>query len=315
MADAFPILPEDLEPTERGFMEGVGAGPLAFARWDHPSPRGRVVLLHGYGEHAERYRHTAAWLHRQGWAVSGLDQRGFGRSSGPRGDAHGIRGFVNDAAAFLRLERFRDRELAGVRSVVVEGVPQALGPVHPQILLGHSFGGLVALLVLLWYADTLEGLIVSSPVVVLHPLKPLEALAQRLLSTLAPHWVLNLPSDKHGVCSDTVLAQRFRKDPHCHQRMSAAFLEALREGGRELLPHAAELDRPILLLEAGCDHLGDHDAATPFWNGVDASLLERHRLEGFLHEVLHDRRRTLMYPLVEAWLARRSPGTLHSEPK
>ena len=141
-----PRVLEDLEPTFRGFLTGHSQTPLAYVRWEHPDPKGRVVLSHGYGEHAERYRHTAKWLHDLGWSVSAMDHRGFGRSGGRRGDASGIRAFVEELALFLRHERHHDIERTGADPRIVEGVPVLPPPTQPQVLLGHSFGGLVAVL-------------------------------------------------------------------------------------------------------------------------------------------------------------------------
>lgn len=282
---------DDLEPTSRGFMTGGGATPLAFARWDHPAPRGRVVIAHGYGEHGERYRHTACWLHREGWSVSALDHRGFGRSGGVRGDAHGIAGPVEDLTLFLRQERVYDA-----------GQSSGSRPPMPQILLGHSFGGLVALLVLLWHPEVLDALIVSSPAVKLREVPMhLKALG-RVLSWVAPHRPLDLPGDKSKVCSDPELVQRYQADPLCHHFVSAAFLGAMLEGRREILDLGGELDRPILLLEAGQDTVTDPDGAEPLWSAVRPGLLERHRLDGFFHEVFHDLRRSEAERLAGQWL-------------
>jgi alpha-beta hydrolase superfamily lysophospholipase len=205
MAETMPAPSEDPEPTLRGFMTGVGEVDLAFARWEHPEPRGRVVISHGYGEHGERYRHTAGWLLDQGWSVSTMDHRGFGRSGGIRGDAAGIRGSVEDLTLFLRQERMHDAGRPG-----------------PQILLGHSFGGLVALLVLLWHPETLEAVIVSSPALKLRELPlPLKIL-QTLFTWVAPHRPLDLPGNKALVCSDPVMVQRYLEDPLCHRFVSGA---------------------------------------------------------------------------------------------
>ncbi len=298
-----PLL--DLEPSHRGTMRGRSGHALAYARWDREAPRGRAVLLHGYGEHGERYRHTAAWLHGLGWAVSALDQQGFGRSEGVRGDAQGIRGFVEDLARFLRQERRHDQEQAGVARSGVEGEAP---PLHPQVLLGHSFGGLVASLTLLWHPDTLDGLVLSSPAIHLKPL-PLHArIGLVVLGMLAPHWSFHAPSGKERVCTDPRLVERFGEDPLCHQFLTAAFGQALYEGERELVPYGSEVDRPVLVLEAGEDVLIDHDAADRLWNAVPPELLERHRLPGLKHELLHDLRREDVQAQIAAWLERRFPG-------
>jgi alpha-beta hydrolase superfamily lysophospholipase len=297
MAETLSILPEDLEPTVRGFLSGHGGTPLAFERWEHPAPRGRVVIAPGYGEHGERYRHTAAWLHRAGWSVTAMDHQGFGRSGGVRGDARGIKAPVEDLALVLRQERLQDALSQG-----------GTRPAWPQILLGHSFGGLVALLVLLWHPDTLDGLIASSPAVTLRKLPAHLNLLQKVLNLLVPHRPLDIPGDKTQVCSDPVLVQRYWDDPLCHHLVTAAFLAAMAEGRREILPMGAELDRPILLLESGQDTVVDPDGSEELWRGVKEGLLERHRLPGFYHEVFHDLRREEAEGLAETWLAKFFPA-------
>lgn len=304
MAPTEERLPEDLEPTLRGVLTGHSQTSLAYVRWEHPSPKGRVVLSHGYGEHGERYRHTAKWLHDLGWSVSAMDYRGFGRSGGKRGDANGIRAFVEDLALFLRHERHHDIDRAQAGPRFVDGVPMPPLPICPQILLGHSFGGLVAILTLLWHADTIEGLILTSPAIALRPLSSLMVVFQRCMQFVAPHKVLDLPNDKHLVCSDPVLLRRYWDDPLCHRFISAAFAQALAEGRREILPLGHELDRPILLLEAGEDTVADPDGSGELWTRVRPELLERHRMAGFKHEILHDLRRSEAHAIIEVWLDR-----------
>jgi alpha-beta hydrolase superfamily lysophospholipase len=302
MPGFIPVIPADLEPTIRGVLTGHGGVPLAWARWEHPAPKGRVVISHGYGEHGERYRHTAHWLHGLGWAVSSVDHRGFGRSGGIRGDAVGIRAFVDDLALFLRQERRYDAERTGAPARVVEGVPMPPLPVCPQVVLGHSFGGLVALLTLLWHADTLDGLILSSPAVAVKSNSKLLLILSRLLRWFLPHHPVRLHGDKSRVCSDPVLVQRYETDPLCHRWATAAFGAALDEGRAEVLPLGHELDRPMLLLESGTDTVVDPDASESLWTAVRPDLLERHRLPAVFHEIFHDRHRAEAQALVEPWL-------------
>jgi len=176
------------------------------------------------------------------------------------------------------------------------------------VLLGHSFGGLIALLALLWHADTMEGLILSSPVVKLKDIGlPLQIL-QRLLLWVAPHKALDMANDKDKVCSDPIFVQRYWADPLCHRFTSAAFIEALSQGRQEVLHLGHELDRPILLLESGDDTVVDPDASEELWAHVRPELLERHRLEGFKHEIFHDLRRAEALAIAELWLQRLQTG-------
>ncbi|MBL0312473.1 MAG: alpha/beta hydrolase [Holophagaceae bacterium] len=305
MPESLTVLPSDLEPSERGSLQGHTSLKLAFARWEHPQPKGRIVISHGYGEHGERYRHTAKWLHSLGWSVSSMDHAGFGRSEGTRGDATGIRPFVDDFTLFLHQERLHDAARLGAHPRQVNDVPVLAPPVLPLVVLGHSFGGLVAMLTCLWHPDTMEGLILSSPAVSLRPLAGLMKLVGSVFFQLAPHRSIDLPGNKNLVCSDPLLVQRYWADPNCHRRVTASFPAAIQEGREELLSFGSELDRPMLLLQAGSDTVVDPDGAEPIWASIKPGLLERHRLNGFYHEVFHDIHRAEAQTLVEPWLETR----------
>lgn len=286
MPEILALPPETLEPSFQGSLVGQEGLKLAFCRWEHPTPKGRIALSHGFGEHGQRYAHTARWLHDLGWSVSALDHRGFGRSGGARGDANGIRGFMEDWTAFLRQERLHD------------------GGSQPLLVLAHSFGGLVALLTALWHPDAQDGLILSSPAVVLRAFsKPLR-MANRLLNWIAPHRQVSLRGVKTDVCSDPILVQRYWADPLCHRTITAAYISAMEEGSRELLPMGGELECPMLVLDAELDSVVEASAATPLWDAVRPALLERHRLAGFRHEIFHDLRRAEAQRLCAAWLSR-----------
>jgi alpha-beta hydrolase superfamily lysophospholipase len=215
--------------------------------------------------------------------MSALDHQGFGRSGGPRGDAHGLAPFAQDLALFLAQERL---------------------PGRPLILLGHSFGGLVALAAVLDHPAAADGLILSSPALVLRGYPRSVRFLRWLLLRLAPHMSLELPNNKDLVCSDPELVRRYWADPLCHRRVSAAYTEVFPEGFEMLLNRAGEFTRPMLVLEAGEDTVADPDAAAPFWSKIRPEILEKHRLAGFLHEVFHDLRRLEAQELAASWLAR-----------
>lgn len=305
MLNATPKPMESMEPTYRGVLVGHWGISLAFSRWEIPNPKGRVVISHGYGEHGERYKHIAQWLNGLGWSVSAMDHYGFGRSEGRRGDARGIRPFVDDQAFFLRNERLYDAERTQVKPRIVNNIPLPPLPVCPQVLLGHSFGGLVALLTLLWHSNTMEGLVLTSPVLKLREMSLALRVLQRLLLWVAPHYSLDLPNDKDQVCSNPDMVKAYWNDPLCHRFISAAFAKAMEEGRRDIWTLGKELDRPILLLDSDNDTVVDPDGSDDLWASLRPGLLERRRMEGFKHEILHDLRRTEAQAIIEPWLEQR----------
>ena len=61
-------------------LHGYDGGRLFAVRYDAPSPRGTVLLLHGLNESTEKYRELIAYFLRAGLSVLIYDQRGHGRS-------------------------------------------------------------------------------------------------------------------------------------------------------------------------------------------------------------------------------------------
>src|SRR5439155_1108606 len=84
-----------------------------------------IVVLHGWSDHSGRWTAVAERLRREGFAAYALDWRGHGRSSGRRGHLSRFSQLMGDLQAFRRVVRKRTAA--------------------PQVLLGLSFGGLVAL--------------------------------------------------------------------------------------------------------------------------------------------------------------------------
>ncbi len=96
-----------------------------------------VVIVHGASEHSDRYRHVAAALLQDGYAVYALDHRGHGRSQGPR-------------AVIDRL----DYAVADVDQLVLRA--RAEHPGLPVFMLGHSMGGTVAVRYAVLHQDRLR---------------------------------------------------------------------------------------------------------------------------------------------------------------
>lgn len=110
-------------------------------------PSGVVVVAHGMGEHARRYRRLAEALTADGWAVYAPDHRGHGRTaSGPDGmgdlGPEGWDGLVADLAQLVDVVAERHEGLA-------------------IVLLGHSMGSFAAQQYVLDHSDRLAALVLT----------------------------------------------------------------------------------------------------------------------------------------------------------
>jgi alpha-beta hydrolase superfamily lysophospholipase len=104
--------------------------------------RGAVVLLHGYGEHLGLYDALARRLVADGLAVHAMDAVGHGRSDGERAVIPSWGEFAEDARRLVHVVRAQHREV-------------------PVIVIGHSGGGLAAMLLALRSPGVLDALVLS----------------------------------------------------------------------------------------------------------------------------------------------------------
>src|SRR5688500_3617484 len=130
-----------------GWTRSPDGTALFWRSWRSPSPRAGVALVHGLGEHSGRYDHVGRFLAGRGFDCWAGDCRGHGLSPGPRVHVDDFGAFAGDAGAFLAL---------------------AAAPGRPLFLIGHSQGGLVALLRALRHPQGLDGVVVSSPYLATH---------------------------------------------------------------------------------------------------------------------------------------------------
>lgn len=97
-------------------------GPIAL-HWEVPrSPRGTVLLVHGFMDHSGLFSAAARHLGNGGWAVAAPDLPGHGLSGGDRGNI----------ASFSRY---------GQALKAVLDTLEGLGAPRPWVAVGHSTGG------------------------------------------------------------------------------------------------------------------------------------------------------------------------------
>jgi len=143
-----------LPETERSdfrFVDAHGVTIHAYA-WRAVRPRGVVQIAHGVGEYALRYEELAQNLVRAGYSVYADDHRGHGQTGvGQWGEGSGMLGHLGvgglraTMAAILRLTAIAKGENPGV----------------PVILLGHSWGSLMAQIIVDDHADSYDGLVLT----------------------------------------------------------------------------------------------------------------------------------------------------------
>ncbi|QJC51014.1 alpha/beta fold hydrolase [Paenibacillus albicereus] len=263
---------------ERARSRPEAASPL------RAKPRAAVCLVHGMGEHSGRYAELAQALAAEGIAVLAYDQRGHGRSPGPRGHADSMETLTADAERAVR---------EAVR----------LWPESPIILYGHSMGGAVALAAALGRELPIAGLILTSPWLRLaSPPSSLARAAAAWIGRIRPAFAL--PSGikqrdlfrpgAHAVAGGAL-------DPLCHTRITVSTYLAVTSSAAQSLASAGSLAVPTLLLHGTEDRVTSLQASEELAAAL-GPLCSFRRWERGFHELHHDERREEVIETVRMWI-------------
>ena len=87
---------------QSGKVNGVGGTELYYKSWSSDeSPKAKLIIVHGAGEHIDRYQNLVDVLPDLGYVVIGYDQRGHGRSDGQRGHINSWDEYRGDLKSFF----------------------------------------------------------------------------------------------------------------------------------------------------------------------------------------------------------------------
>ncbi|MGA7397315.1 MAG: lysophospholipase [Solirubrobacterales bacterium] len=286
---------DDVLSTEltTGTFSGVAGGTIHWRAWTPPEVKAQVVIVHGYGEHGDRYTRLAEHLAGEGFSVWANDHRGHGLSDGDRG----------------LLTRLSDA-VADVDHVV--GMARDASPGSPIFMFAHSMGGTIGLRYALDHQDQLAGLILSSAAVSLEGLSVprIQREAVKLVSRVAPKLPVNrLPFD--GISRDPDEARIYMDDPLVYKGAQPARTVAeLIQAMADLPGEAGQLRIPLLVIAGSADPIvppaGSRDIADRA-GSTDKQLIV---YEGFVHELINEPpedRERVTDDLI-AWLDARVPA-------
>ena len=239
----------------------------------HATPRGTVLLVHGLGEHMGRYDALAQDINRWGFAVRGYDHYGHGQSQGQPGTLPSDTRLLDDLAEMVDATR--------------EHMASNMAPGAPLILLGHSLGGLVAGRFVALNLRPVDALVMSSPA--LDPgLSPVQKLLLATLPRIAPNLCVSNGLDTRYLSHDDAVAQAYRADRYCHDRVSGRLARFIADAGPATVAQAARWTVPTLLLFAGSDRLVNPAGSRAFAAAAPQSMVTVQAFEPLYHEIFNE---------------------------
>ena len=271
-------------------FSGVGGLRIFTQSWlpDAPGPpRAVVVIVHGLGEHSDRYDAVAQQLVAQDIAVYACDHRGHGRSPGPREML-----LVADVVADL--------------DTLVSSAGAAW-PGVPLFMLGHSLGGMLALRYALAHQSRLSGLVLSGALAAVDAPAIVQRLG-RLVAAVAPSAGL-IKLDPQLVSRDPAVVAAYRADPLVHHgRVPAQTLAEITETVARLPQTIGAITVPTLVLYGTADGLCPPRGSAMLAERLGPGDLTVRAYEGLYHEVLNEPEREMVLGDVVGWLAARVPA-------
>ncbi len=256
-------------------------------RWSSPGALSTpVVLAHGYGEHCGRYDDFARYLVSRGHPTYAFDMRGHGHSPGQRGHIAPYSLYADD----------------------LDTVFQSVAREHGDgcVLLGHSHGGLTALLSVERGQIEPAGLILTCPMVGLTPPnRPLPRWAAALLARALPTLALPNGLRLEQLTHDEAIVKAWGDSPLNHGRTTpcwyAGALRAMEQATREI----AKVTLPTLILAGELDPIVDTPSVARMAAQLTGPDREFGTVPGSFHEPLNELNRATTYARIGDWIEAR----------
>jgi lysophospholipase len=262
---------------------------LYWQSWQPPGePEGVLVFVHGLADHSGRYLNPVRHFVARGWTCLGFDYRGHGKSPGPRVHVNSFDEFLSDLSEGHRLGHIR----------------------HPEskiFLVGHSQGGLLTILYAESNPDFLDGVVVSSPFLGIHPdSKPSVFLqgTSRFVSKITPRMMFASGVDPANISRDPEVVQAYVDDPLVSDQVSARWATSVTDAQKKALAEASLMTIPTLVMQAGADRLVDPEATRTWVASAPGDLVEYVEWDDYSHELFNEPllERKRVFDTMERWL-------------
>jgi acylglycerol lipase len=241
-----------------------------------------VVLVHGLGEHIQRYSNWAGLFNESMIGFAGVDLPGHGRSDGKRGH---IRNFSQtDEMIDILLNECR-KTFPGI----------------PFFLYGHSLGGGIVLDYIIRRDPGVRGAIVTSPWLKLsfEPDASKVKLAG-IMKNIFPALIQPSGLVVEHISHDQEVVEAYRNDPLIHDKISVSLFHSAMSAGKSSLVNAGSLKKPLLLMHGTDDHICSPEGSREF--AAKTEMAELKLWDGGYHELHNDLYRHEMFNYIITWL-------------
>ena len=249
-------------------------------------PKAIICMVHGHGEHIERYQHLAKVFNEADYTFIGFDHRGHGKSEGKRGHTPSYETLLDDIESFL--------------AEISEYYPS-----QPLILYGHSMGGNLVLNYTLRRKPKVKGVIATGPWLKL-AFEPsaIQVFLGKTMDKIYPAFIQNSGLNTSALSHDPEIVHAYENDPLVHDKISARLFVAMYESGLWALEHAKEFPLPLLLMHGGADQITSAQASREFAEKVGSDITLK-IWDNLYHEIHNEPEKADIFKTIINWVDER----------
>ena len=248
-------------------------------------PKARILITHGLAEHCERYAHVAEAFNKIGFDVYTFDLRGHGKSEGPKV-------FVKN------MDEYRED-----LEVVYNSVPKDL----PFFMLGHSMGGLITLMFLMFRERTdVKGVVFSGAALEIgEDITPVTQKVIAFLGKITP--ILGtVKLDSKILTRDPEEVKKIDNDPLIfHGGTKAGLGLALLNGINDMKTQFKNFNYPVLIMHGGSDKLTNIAGSKALFAQCESKDKTLKIWEEAFHEIFNEINRKEIIDYTAQWLEAR----------
>jgi alpha-beta hydrolase superfamily lysophospholipase len=271
----------------KGNFESCGIN-IYYQQWLAEDSNSVLMIVHGLGEHSERYKDLSEYLVARNISVYALDLRGHGHSEGIRGHVDNFDDYVSDLNQLIKIVK----EEEGNKRI---------------FLLGHSLGATISLEYANQHPEDIYGLIVSG---LSFKSVPFAGLFGKIpLVNKIPICLLDVSAKVFGkraiaeLCNNESALESYLKDDLAHGCFTLKFLEETSRENEKLKREAKEIEvNSCLILMGSDDKVGSVEDAQ--W--LDSSLSVKNKrlilYDGMKHNIFDEVDNERVFSDVYNWI-------------
>jgi len=270
--------------SEKALLESVVKDKIHCEIWKPTNqPQYAMLLVHGLGEHCNRYKEDFADFYTsKGAVIYTFDLPGHGQSGGNRGH-------VRNGGDFNTI---LENRLAQIKTDF---------PHLPVFIYGHSLGGLIAANFVLEKQPLIKGLILSAPAFdVNNPLPPLKVVVAKMMDKILPSIALDNGLDRTKLSKDKSVVEKYNNDPLVHGLASARLGAFIIDKGSYIISNPQLLSIPALIMVGADEEIVSKTAIHDFCKAT--KMCEEKIWDGMYHEIHNEKDKSMVFEYTLKWI-------------